>query len=150
MSKVPGTNIAASVVPFDTADTYATHEDTYGKGGWRSVVDINERDSIPQERRKIGMAVYVQSDGQIYILKDGTSNLNWVILNTGGGSSTTYIHTQGTASSVWIINHQMNKYPAVTVVDSAENQVIGDIEYLDANRVMVTFTGAFKGKAYCN
>ena len=44
----------------------------------------------------------------------------------------------------------MEKFPAVTIVDSAENQVIGDVEYIDQNRVMITFTGAFKGKAYCN
>jgi len=149
MSEILGTNIASSVVPFDSEDTYATHEDTYGKGGWRSVLDLTERDAIPQERRKIGMAVYVQTDGQIYVLKDGTSNLNWVIL-TSGSSSQSYIHTQGIASNVWLITHNMNKFPAVTVVDSAENQVIGDIEYIDENRVMVTFTGAFKGKAYCN
>jgi hypothetical protein len=149
MSSLLGTQIAAAIVPFDSEDTYATHEDTYGKGGWRSVVDITERDSIPQERRKIGMAVYVQSEGQIYVLKDGTSNLNWVNFNPGGSSST-YIHNQGISSAVWIIAHNMNKYPAVTVVDSAENQVIGDLEYIDANRVMVTFKGAFKGKAYCN
>lgn len=149
MSSLLGTQIAASIVPFDNEDTYATHEDTYGKGGWKSVVDITERNAIPQERRKIGMAVYVQEDGQIYVLKDGTSNLNWVTLNTGS-SSQSYVHNQGIASSIWLITHNMGKFPAVTIVDSAENQVIGDIEYIDQNRVMVTFTGAFKGKAYCN
>lgn len=148
MSKIPGTNIAATIVPFDSEDTYATHIDTYGQGGWRAVVDIAERDAIPQDRRKIGMAVYVQETDSIYILKEGTSNLNWRSMS--GESGTTYIHNQGTASEIWLIQHDMNKRPSVIVVDSADTVVEGEVQYLDDNRILVKFNGAFKGKAYCN
>lgn len=61
-----------------------------------------------------------------------------------------YIHEQGIASDVWEINHNLNKYPSVTVVDSGDNVVIGYVTYVDKNNVIVNFNGAFKGKAYLN
>ena len=148
MSSLLGTQIAASIVPFDSEDTYATHEDTYGKGGWHSVVDITERDSIPQERRKIGMAVYVQDVDQIYILKGGTGNLNWKVLPISGSAA--YTHEQTIPANVWLIDHDLNKKPSITLVDTDENVIEGDVQYIDENRALVTFNKAFKGKAYCN
>lgn len=62
----------------------------------------------------------------------------------------TYTHTQVSASSVWTITHNLNCFPAVTVVDSAGTVVYGDIEYISANIVRVTFVAAFGGKAYLN
>lgn len=61
-----------------------------------------------------------------------------------------YLHIQNTASNIWEINHNLNKYPAVTVVDSAGNEVVGDIEYIDVNNLIMYFKGAFKGKATLN
>jgi len=59
MSSIKGTNVLAPVVPFDTTDSHASHEARYGKGGYRSVSDIAERDAIPQLRREAGMLVWV-------------------------------------------------------------------------------------------
>jgi len=149
MSKIPGTNIAATIVPFDSQDTYATHDSTYGKGGWKQVTDLVERNAIPQERRSVGMAVYVEETDTIYLLKNGTSNNNWKAINTGSSSST-YVHDQGIAANVWLINHDMGKKPSITIVNSAESVVEGDVQYIDENRALVSFKNAFKGKAYCN
>lgn len=62
----------------------------------------------------------------------------------------TFIFEQGVASSEWIINHNLNKYPSVSVVDSAGNEVIAEVTYVDLNNCVVTMTAAFKGKAYLN
>lgn len=61
-----------------------------------------------------------------------------------------YAHTQGVPSAVWTIAHGLGKFPAVTVTDSAGSAVHGDIEYLDANTVRLTFRSAFGGLAYLN
>lgn len=61
-----------------------------------------------------------------------------------------YIHEQGVASAEWTVQHNLDKYPSVTVVDSAENEIVADIEYLDKNTVRITMTGASKGRAYFN
>lgn len=69
--------------------------------------------------------------------------LNFV-LPTGGS----YIHTQSTSSSTWTITHNLGYYPAVSVVDSGGNVVIGDVNYISINAVSVTFNASFGGKAY--
>ena len=61
-----------------------------------------------------------------------------------------YVHTQSVAASVWTITHNLDKYPSVTVVDSGENVVVGDVQYIDRNSLTVAFNGAFSGKAYLN
>jgi len=61
-----------------------------------------------------------------------------------------YIHYQDTASDKWTITHNMGKYPSVTIVNSAGEQVIADVNYISSNVVEVSFMGAFAGVAYLN
>ena len=68
----------------------------------------------------------------------------------GLGEDKHFTFTQNVARNVWEIKHDLNKYPSVTIVDSAENVVIGDVTYIDENNVRLTFSGAFSGKAYLN
>jgi hypothetical protein len=62
----------------------------------------------------------------------------------------TYIHEQLVPSTTWIIQHNMNSYPTVTVVDSAGTVVVGNVTYDSKNRVTVEFTASFSGSAYLN
>lgn len=61
-----------------------------------------------------------------------------------------YVHTQNVAQTVWVITHNLGKYPSVVVVDSANNVVIGDISYIDLNSISLSFSTAFSGKAFFN
>ena len=61
-----------------------------------------------------------------------------------------YTYEQGISSDVWVIQHNLNKHPSVTVVDSAGNEVVGHVHYDDLNNVTITFTSPFSGKAYLN
>jgi hypothetical protein len=90
MALIPGTNIASRIVPFDTADTYATHDESYGRGGFRSVANITERNAIPSSRRKEGMLVFVVADDITYQLYGGTTDSDWRVYATGGGGSSLY------------------------------------------------------------
>lgn len=73
MSVVKGTNIASTIVPFTTEDNYATHDSLYGKGGYREVLTLKERDRIPKERLRVGCIVYVEDERQEYrYLADGS------------------------------------------------------------------------------
>lgn len=67
---------------------------------------------------------------------------------SGSGGSAFYNHTQGTAATVWTINHGLGMKPSVAVVDSAANEVIGDVHHLNANSLTVTFGAAFSGTAH--
>jgi len=60
----------------------------------------------------------------------------------------TYVHTQSTPSAVWSISHSLNGYPNVTVVDSANTVVEGDVTYLSTDAVTVEFSSPFGGKAF--
>lgn len=62
----------------------------------------------------------------------------------------TYYHIQSTASDTWVIVHGLNKYPSVSVINSAGDEVIGDIIYNDINQVTIKFKGSFKGSATLN
>lgn len=61
-----------------------------------------------------------------------------------------YRHVQSTPAQVWVIDHPLDKFPAVSVVDSAGEQVEGNVLYTSQQQVVVSFTGAFSGEAFLN
>lgn len=94
-------------------------------------------------------------------LSDGEGNLIPISVSTtavtmtgavtaNGESLTSFTHDQTTTANSWTITHNMGKYPSVTIVDSANSYVIGNIEYINSNSLTVSFKNAFKGKAYLN
>ena len=62
----------------------------------------------------------------------------------------TFVYEQGIASDTWEIEHNLNKRPSVTVVDSADNIITPEVEYIDDNNVVVRMNGATTGFAYLN
>lgn len=58
--------------------------------------------------------------------------------------------TQSVPSSTWVINHSLNKYPSVTIIDSAGSEVEGGVTYVSLSQVVVTFSAGFSGKAFLN
>lgn len=71
-------------------------------------------------------------------------------LISSGSGDLTYNYNQGTPSDVWEITHNLKKYPSVTVVDSANTVVYGEVVYDDLNRLHIIFSSEFSGKAYLN
>ena len=60
MSKIRDSiNIPGSIAPYDSNDTYPTHSAIYGKGGWKSVENIEDLLSIPKDRLENGCIVRV-------------------------------------------------------------------------------------------
>jgi hypothetical protein len=78
---IQGTNLASAIVPFTDSDQFPTHHAQYGKGGWRSVTSLNDRDAIPIPRLEDGMVVYVSEVQTPYLYSNGT----WNELTTGSG-----------------------------------------------------------------
>lgn len=63
----------------------------------------------------------------------------------------TYVHEQALASAIWEIQHNLDRYPSVTVIDSAGDVVFCNVKYIDSNNIMLNFNNAeFTGKAYLN
>lgn len=94
----------------------------------------------------------------IYYLRVGNSIEEWVSdsngnlvqQGAGGGTDKNFVHVQGLPSDTWTINHNLNKFPSVTIVDSANTEVIGEVEHVDLNNVILKFSGAFSGRAFFN
>ena len=70
--------------------------------------------------------------------------------NTWVKADKNFVFTQGTPSSVWNIQHNMDKLPAVAAVNNNNMIVYGDVLYVDNNNLTITFSGGFSGKAYLN
>jgi hypothetical protein len=62
-----GINLGAPILPATDEDIFPTHDARYGKGGYRSVANIAERDAIPVARKEFGMIVHTRDN-----------SLNWV------------------------------------------------------------------------
>lgn len=61
-----------------------------------------------------------------------------------------YVHDQQVASSTWVVPHALNKFPSVSIVNTANQAVVGDITYNSLNQITITFTSQISGKAYIN
>ncbi len=71
--------------------------------------------------------------------------------STGTGSTSTaltYNYPQQVAESVWSIQHNLNSYPAIVVIDTAGDYVEGSINYDSLNHVTITFSVPLSGIAY--
>jgi hypothetical protein len=67
----------------------------------------------------------------------------------------TFTHNQTSTSNTWVITHNLNRFPSVTVVDSGGSIVMGTIVYNSNKKLTITFFSsgaalAFQGKAYLN
>lgn len=62
----------------------------------------------------------------------------------------TFVFEQGVASAVWVIEHNLNKYPTITLVDSAGVEFQARKVYDSINQVTIYLNGATTGKAYLN
>ena len=65
-----------------------------------------------------------------------------------GSQELAYMHIQENASATWSITHGLGFVPNITVVDTAGTVVEGSYNYPNSNTVVLTFVGAFSGRAY--
>ena len=124
MANLSGTNLAAPVVPFTTEDTYPTHMAAYGKGGWRSVEDLDELYTIPTSRLEYGCVAYVKGEDKPYIYKDG----NWSALDLGGGSEEGSEIVVDSELSLTSTNPIQNQAVANALVGKAEQSAVESLQ----------------------
>lgn len=58
------------------------------------------------------------------------------------------VYTQTSPSTVWNIAHTLAFIPNITVIDSSNNVIEGDYEYVSPTHITATFTEEITGKAY--
>jgi hypothetical protein len=65
-----------------------------------------------------------------------------------GNQELGYVHIQEVSSATWTITHGLGFTPNITVVDTAGTVVEGSYNYPNSNTVVLSFIGAFSGRAY--
>ena len=65
-----------------------------------------------------------------------------------GSQELGYVHIQSVPSAVWNVTHGLGFTPNITVVDTAGTVVEGSYNYPNSSTVVLSFIGAFSGRAY--
>jgi len=132
MARYPGGVVVSGYIsPSDTADQYATHRADLGKGGYRSVITLADRDAITNLRREVGMVVYVIDQDKEYRLLNGIANANWqeVVGGTGSSGDSNYLITTDIFTRDMIEPTKRKIGQIVYVIDeNKEYRLVGGIE----------------------
>jgi hypothetical protein len=82
--------------------------------------------------------------------KTGAVVIDYPDIGTNPVNHVRYVHVQNTISNSWTINHNLNFYPNVTILDNDTPPRIieADIRYLDENSVRINMNVSMSGKAY--
>lgn len=122
-------------------------------------------DIIIQDVRSLGrFGVYTlkaltQVQGNVYNMElefvTGNNNIQAlqyysIQIDIVEGFDSHFEFTQGEPATTWDITHNLDKFPSITVVDTANTTVIGSYEYITKNRVILSFSSQFAGKAFLN
>lgn len=68
----------------------------------------------------------------------------------GSSSGDIFEHDQTTPLQDWTVNHNLGRYPELTIIGDDGNQVITDVEHVSVNTAIVHFATLTTGKAVCN
>lgn len=82
-------------------------------------------------------------DGEYYLI-------SLLLYDVDGHSDKTFVFNQAVQSNTWSVTHNLNKFPSVSVVDSAKSAVVGSVDYINENELSITFSAPFSGYAYMN
>jgi hypothetical protein len=61
-----------------------------------------------------------------------------------------YVHPQDQASAIWTVQHNLNKFPSVTSVNTNNIEMYGEVVFNDLNSLTINFSAAFSGQAFIN
>ena len=74
-------------------------------------------------------------DVDVVMYKDSAGNIINPYLIGAGDLNFTF--TQGVAAAIWNVAHNLGKKPSVSVVDSGDNEVIGEVVHTDINNLII-------------
>ena len=103
---------------------------------------------------------YVQKTPDVYTLTltsltgngsfDVDKFYDFAVFTLSSQGAPTFIFTQGVAATTWNIQHNLGKFPSVSVINNNNIVINGEVTYIDNNNVQLNFSAGFSGKAYLN
>lgn len=122
---------------------YAIFKISADGAAWGSIVgDINLQEDLINLLSSYFSIDNMKTTGNVRITKDEDGNYDI--------STETIEFEQAEASDLWVIEHNLNKFPSVITVDSTGAQFQAEVRYDSLNQVSIYINGATKGKAYLN
>ena len=80
-------------------------------------------------------------DETFYVIVDLDPNLTHVWPST-------FRWVQAAPLTTWVIAHGLDSFPAVSVISPANEQLFGDVAYVDQNNLTITFGSPVSGTAF--
>ena len=103
---------------------------------------------------------YVQKTPDVYTLTltslTGNGNFDtdkfydFAVFTLSSQGAPTFVFTQGVPATTWNIQHNLGKFPSVSVINNNNIVINGEVTYIDNNNVQLNFSAGFSGKAYLN
>ena len=142
-----------------------------------SIVDVSSQDVVAFMNYLVGNNILISEQNNIstfghYTIDSYTANGAFYTLNLtnlfGNGVLTnklyydfavftlssqgvpTFVFTQGAPATTWNIQHNLGKFPSVSVINNNNVVINGEVTYIDNNNVQLNFSAGFTGKAYLN
>ena len=85
---------------------------------------------------------------------NGTLDLDkfydFAVFTLSSQGAPTFVFTQGVAATQWSIQHNLGKFPSVSVINNNNVIINGEVKYIDSNNIQLNFSAGFSGKAYLN
>lgn len=146
-------NNYTSLIKFGAKWVYFTEND-WGQEGNNYYLQIDGKSVVFDIYRKCGDGrekifncdTFVTDNGVKITSPEAFEGYAVVAANTIGE----YVFEILTPQSEWLIEHNLGKYPSVSLADNNGNVFWGNVQYLDLNTIKITFKKAVTGKAYLN
>lgn len=97
-------------------------------------------------------------DGLVLVLEENVEQINTASERgpmgpagpQGPSGDKSYTHNQLSASLTWTINHNLGKYPSITLQDSAGSEFEARIQHVNNNQAIAYLSYAVSGTAHAN
>jgi len=128
-----GVLISGPIRPLNPDDDYPTALANEIKGGCHSYSSV-ENVQIPEERKEENMLISTANN----IFQYNNAYLSNLVTN--------YLYIQEESLNLWVINHNLNRYPDALVLDDSGRKVECEIIYKDLDSLEIHSNKPFKGK----
>jgi len=142
-----------------------------------SGVDVSGQDTVPFMDYLVGNNILISEQNAIsnfghytidsYTLNGAVYTLNltnlfgngvldldkfydFAVFTLSSQGAPTFVFDQAAPATVWNIQHNLGKFPSVSVVNNNDIVINGEVTYIDNNNVQLNFSAGFSGKAYLN
>ena len=75
---------------------------------------------------------------------------DFAVFTLSSQGAPTFEFQQAVAATTWNIQHNLGKFPSVSVINNNNVVINGEVTYIDNNNVQLNFSAGFTGKAYLN